>query len=140
MALSRPAGTPRKLICVPGEASRLPASGETVTAPPWSAELFNVAGVHCGPEAAAARWDAKANHNPRASAGPRMRARMDSIDRKQNKRVDRRTFLKGGLAVGGVLGAGLAIRAAADTTSGSPPASSPSPAPASPPRRPGGRP
>jgi arylsulfatase A-like enzyme len=100
--------------------------------------LFNVAGVHAGPVAATARWAARANPNPRASAGPRMRARMDSIDRKQNKRVDRRTFLKGGLAVGGVLGAGLAIRAAAETTSGSAPPRRPAPAPATPPVRPGG--
>jgi arylsulfatase A-like enzyme len=41
---------------------------------------------------------------------------MESIDPKQHMRVDRRTFLKGGLLAGGVLaGAGLAIRAAADT-------------------------
>jgi arylsulfatase A-like enzyme len=42
---------------------------------------------------------------------------MESIDPKEHKRVDRRTFLKGGLAAGGVLaGAGLALRAAADAT------------------------
>jgi arylsulfatase A-like enzyme len=41
---------------------------------------------------------------------------MDSIDPLEHKRVDRRTFLKGGLIAGGVLaGAGLAIAAAADT-------------------------
>jgi len=41
---------------------------------------------------------------------------MDSIDPRENRRVDRRTFLKGGLITGGVLaGAGLAIEAAADT-------------------------
>jgi arylsulfatase A-like enzyme len=41
---------------------------------------------------------------------------MDSIDPKEDKRVDRRTFLKGGLIAGGVLaGTGLAIRAAANT-------------------------
>ncbi len=49
---------------------------------------------------------------------------MDSIDPRENRRVDRRTFLKGGLIAGGVLaGAGLAIEAAADTggsTSSSP--------------------
>jgi arylsulfatase A-like enzyme len=59
-----------------------------------------------------------------------MMARMESIDRAQDKRVDRRTFVKGGLAAGGVLGAGLAIRAVADATSDSgPPPSSPSPPP-----------
>ncbi len=41
---------------------------------------------------------------------------MENIDPEQHRRVDRRTFLKGGLVAGGVLaGAGLAIRAAADT-------------------------
>jgi arylsulfatase A-like enzyme len=45
---------------------------------------------------------------------------MENIDPKQDKRVDRRTFLKGGLAAGGVLGAGLAIRAVSDATSDSP--------------------
>ena len=39
-ALSSPDGTPRKLICVCGEASRLPGSGDTVTDPSCSAELF----------------------------------------------------------------------------------------------------
>jgi arylsulfatase A-like enzyme len=46
---------------------------------------------------------------------------MENIDRDKDKRVDRRTFLKGGLVAGGVLGAGLAIRAAADATSDSQP-------------------
>ncbi|MCW3069652.1 MAG: sulfatase [Solirubrobacterales bacterium] len=54
---------------------------------------------------------------------------MDNIDRKQDKRVDRRTFLRGGLAVGGALGAGFAIRAVADATSDSGPPASTSPAP-----------
>jgi arylsulfatase A-like enzyme len=54
---------------------------------------------------------------------------MDDIDREEHKKVDRRTFLKGGLAAGGVLGAGLAIRAVADATSdsGPPPSTSPDP-------------
>ncbi|HEY4426879.1 MAG TPA: sulfatase-like hydrolase/transferase [Solirubrobacteraceae bacterium] len=54
---------------------------------------------------------------------------MDGMDRGEDKRVDRRTFLKGGLAAGGILGAGLAIRAAADATSdaGPPPSTSPTP-------------
>ena len=40
---------------------------------------------------------------------------MDSIDPDKHRRVDRRTFLKGGLLAGGVIaGAGFAIRAAAD--------------------------
>jgi arylsulfatase A-like enzyme len=43
---------------------------------------------------------------------------MDSIGPREHRRVDRRTFLKGGLIAGGTLvGAGLAIRAAADTAS-----------------------
>jgi arylsulfatase A-like enzyme len=44
---------------------------------------------------------------------------MENIDPENDKRVDRRTFLKGGLAAGGVVGAGLAIRAVADATSDS---------------------
>ncbi len=54
---------------------------------------------------------------------------MDSMDGQENKRVDRRTFLKGGAAVGGLIGAGLAIRAAAEATSdnGPPPSTSASP-------------
>jgi arylsulfatase A-like enzyme len=45
---------------------------------------------------------------------------MDSIDPKQHRRVDRRTFLKAGLAAGGVLAGGLAIRAVADTGDATP--------------------
>jgi arylsulfatase A-like enzyme len=40
---------------------------------------------------------------------------MESIDPNEHRRVDRRTFLKGGLIAGGVLAGGLAIRAVADT-------------------------
>ena len=48
---------------------------------------------------------------------------MDSIDPEEHRRVDRRTFLKGGLLAGGVIaGAGLAIRATADTDPATPPA------------------
>jgi arylsulfatase A-like enzyme len=52
---------------------------------------------------------------------------MENIDPEKDKRVDRRTFLKGGLAAGGILGAGLAIRAVADATSDSPLAPSAAP-------------
>jgi arylsulfatase A-like enzyme len=53
---------------------------------------------------------------------------MDSIDPKEHKRVDRRTFLKGGLAAGGaVLAGGAAIRAVADSTNGSTPTLPPAP-------------
>jgi arylsulfatase A-like enzyme len=46
---------------------------------------------------------------------------MESIDPKEHRKVDRRTFLKGGLVAGGVLaGAGLGIRAVADTGDGAP--------------------
>ena len=46
---------------------------------------------------------------------------MDNIDPEENRKVDRRTFLKGGLVAGGVLaGAGLGIRAVADTGDGTP--------------------
>ncbi|HYM55112.1 MAG TPA: sulfatase-like hydrolase/transferase, partial [Solirubrobacteraceae bacterium] len=53
---------------------------------------------------------------------------MESIDPEKDRRVDRRTFLKGGLAAGGLLGAGLAVRAVADATSDSGLASSAAPA------------
>jgi arylsulfatase A-like enzyme len=49
---------------------------------------------------------------------------MESIDPEEHRRVDRRTFLKGGLAVGGALAAGVAIRAVADTDA-KPPSSKP---------------
>jgi hypothetical protein len=42
---------------------------------------------------------------------------MDRIDPKEHRRVDRRTFLKGGIAGGVIAGAGLTIRAVADTSS-----------------------
>jgi hypothetical protein len=50
MARNSRAGTPRRLICVRGEESRLPGSGETVTAPPSTAEVSSAAGVHVGAE------------------------------------------------------------------------------------------
>ncbi len=55
---------------------------------------------------------------------------MDGIDPTEHRRVDRRTFLKGGLIAGGTIaGAGLAIRAAADTDGSSSPPPSTSPVP-----------
>ena len=51
------------------------------------------------------------------------------MDQEENRKVDRRTFLKGGLAAGGVLGAGLAIRAVAEATGDS---GTPGPAPVAP--------
>jgi arylsulfatase A-like enzyme len=58
---------------------------------------------------------------------------MESIDPKEHRRVDRRTFLKGGLLAGGlVAGAGLAIRAVADTPDTPSPPARPSPAPTRP--------
>ena len=125
-ACRSPAGMPRKLICACGEASRLPASGETVTRPSWSAELPELAGVQAGPDCRACA-PAGANPIPTATAGPRIRARMESIDPKQHRRVDRRTFLKGGLAAGGILAGGLAIRAVADTGDPTPPQPAPAP-------------
>ncbi|MHB8242039.1 MAG: sulfatase-like hydrolase/transferase [Solirubrobacteraceae bacterium] len=45
---------------------------------------------------------------------------MENIDPKQHKRVDRRTFLKTGMiAGGGIIGAGIGIKAVADATGGS---------------------
>ena len=43
---SAAAGTPRKLTWVSADASRLPGSGETVTAPASSAERSSDAGAH----------------------------------------------------------------------------------------------
>jgi arylsulfatase A-like enzyme len=60
---------------------------------------------------------------------------MESIDRPEHRRVDRRTFVKGAVAAGGVLaGAGLGIKALADGNSGGP--ATPSRAAASPPHPP----
>ncbi len=127
------AGTPRKLIWVAGEASRLPDTGDTVTDPAFIAELFNVAGVHVGPTSAAGAA-AAAGPKAKATPGPRMRARMETIDPKEHKRVDRRTFLKTGLIAGGAIaGVGLGIKAVADTTSESSSKSVPTPRAAPPP-------
>jgi arylsulfatase A-like enzyme len=130
--LSRAAGAPRKLIWVSGVASRAPDSGDTVTEPAFKAEVFNAAGRQAGPRctATALALDPK----PRATADPRMTARMESIDPPENRRVDRRTFLKTGLVAGGALaGAGLGIRALADTD-GTSRRGSAAPAGAAPPR------
>src|ERR1019366_3115343 len=62
------------------------------------------------------------------------RARMETIDPKEHKRVDRRTFLKTGLIAGGAIaGVGLGIKAVADTTSESSSKSVPTPRAAPPP-------
>jgi arylsulfatase A-like enzyme len=103
IAESSPAGTPCRLIWVCGAASRLPGSGETVTAPPRIAELLSVAGGHEGLACAAADGSA-----PIAQAAHRMRVRMENIDPEHNRKVDRRTFLKGGLIAGAGLAIGLA--------------------------------
>jgi arylsulfatase A-like enzyme len=133
--LSDRAGTPRKLICVSGVASRLPDSGETVTDPAFIAELFNVAGVQLG-AALDADAAAAASVNPNAAIGPTITRRMDGIGPRQDKRLDRRAFLKRGVAAGGLLGAGgLGIARLADATQDeaggasaaqSPPAAAPS--------------
>jgi arylsulfatase A-like enzyme len=102
---------------VRGEASRAPDTGETVTELPFRDELFNVAGVQAGPLGAAVA-EPPASPTPRANPSPRMRARMESIDRTEHRRVDRRTFIKTGLIAGGALaGAGLGLRAAAESSS-----------------------
>ena len=72
-------------------------------------------GTHVGADCAAAEAVRPANPIPRASNGPRTRARIDCMDPKQDMRVDRRTFLKRGAIAGGVLaGAGLGIKALAE--------------------------
>ena len=110
-----------------GVASRLPDSGETVTAPALIAELFNVVGAQLGAEAdadaaaipppAAAAAVTAAKVSPNAVISPTITTRMDSIDPQQDKRVSRRAFVKGGVAAGGLLGAGgLGIARLADAT------------------------
>src|SRR5437588_1428030 len=109
MCASSRAGTPRKLICVSGEASRLPGRGEIVTDPACRAESLSLAGVHMGAAAAGA---AIRNPSMTSAAGPTMRARMGPIDPNEHRHLDRRTFLKRGLIGGGALvGGGLGIRA-----------------------------
>ena len=59
-----------------------------------------------------------------------MRARKEIMDSEQHRRVDRRTFIKGGVVAGGVIaGAGLGIRALADTGSSRPKAAPAAPGP-----------
>ena len=56
---------------------------------------------------------------------------MDSIDPPEHRRVDRRTFVKGGLIAGGALvGAGIGIKAVADATNSTPAKPTPPPFPA----------
>jgi arylsulfatase A-like enzyme len=89
-----------------------------VTDPAFKADVFNVADVQRGARIAAA-GDSPATARPMPSAAdiPRIRARMQSMDPEQDKRVDRRTFLKDGLIAGGLLaGAGLGIARLADAT------------------------
>ncbi len=60
-----------------------------------------------------------------AVANPTITTRMDSIGEGKHKRIDRRSFLKGGLAAGGVLAAGgLGISRLADASQDSPPETS----------------
>src|SRR5438309_7636266 len=109
MCASSRAGTPRKLICVSGEASRLPGRGETVTDPAGRAESLSLAGVHMGAAAAGA---AISNPSMTSAAGRTMRARMGPIDPNEHRHLDRRTLLKRGLIGGGALvGGGLGLRA-----------------------------
>ncbi len=91
--------------------------------------MFKLAGVQAGPGPAAAV--AAASPKPKTTPGPRMRARMESIDPKENKRVDRRTFLKTGLIAGAIAGAGIGIKAVAGATNepAAKPALPPKPAP-----------
>jgi arylsulfatase A-like enzyme len=111
---SERAGTPRKLIWVHGEASRLPASGETLTDPAWSAETLRVAGVH-----GRAAFATAAQTSASAVASPTMSIRMQSMDPRQHRKINRRTFLRGGLIAGGALaGTALGVRATEDNKNG----------------------
>jgi len=92
--------------------------------------LSRLAGTHVGADCATAMAVRPANPIPRASNGPRMRARKEIMDSEQHRRVDRRTFIKGGVVAGGVIaGAGLGIRALADTGSSRPKAAPAAPGP-----------
>ncbi|HEV2922396.1 MAG TPA: sulfatase-like hydrolase/transferase [Solirubrobacteraceae bacterium] len=117
-----------------GDASRLPGIGETVTDPESTAELSIVAGVHLGAERDAAAL-AMAGTSTSVAAGPRMRARMASMDPKQDRAIDRRTFLRRGLAAGGLLAAGAAIGELADASTDSPSPPNPNVRAGSPPAR-----
>src|SRR5579871_4920092 len=78
-------------------------------------------GTHVGAFCAAAVAVRPANPRPRASNGPRSRARIDGMDEQQDMRVDRRTFLKRGAVAGGALvGAGLGIKALSEASGDSP--------------------
>ncbi len=58
---------------------------------------------------------------------------MENIDPREHRRVDRRTFVKGALATGGLLaGAGVGIKALADNGSGAAPIAAQAPTPATP--------
>jgi arylsulfatase A-like enzyme len=77
--------------------------------------LPNVAGTQGGVAAAAAAADPPSA--PAASAGHKIEARMSDMSRGHDRRLTRRTLLKGGLAVGALaVGAGV-IKAGADADS-----------------------
>ena len=93
-------------------------------------------GTHVGADCAAAVAVRPANPRPRASNGPRTRARIDSMDYGQHMRVDRRTFLKRGAIAGGALaGAGLGIKALAEASGDQPRQATPPVEPDRPPAR-----
>jgi arylsulfatase A-like enzyme len=117
-----------------GDASRLPGIGETVTDPESTAELLIVAGVHAGAGRDAAA-PANGGTSNSVAAGPRMKARMAGMDPKQDRAIDRRTFLRRGLLAGGLLAAGAAIGEFADANTDSQSGPSPNVRAGSPPAR-----
>src|SRR5205823_762500 len=82
----------------------------TVTEPASTAEELTVCGTQRG--AACARV---ASVRPSAVNSPTMSTRMASIDPREDRRVDRRTLLRRGLAASAaLLGGAFGIRAAAE--------------------------
>ena len=77
-------------------------------------------GVHVGAVRDAAALVAGVTSSS-VTVGPRMRARMASIDPDKDKSVNRRTFLRRGLLAGGLLAAGTAIGELADAATDSEP-------------------
>ena len=90
-ALSSPAGTPRKLICVCGVASRLPGSGETVTAPSSSAGVVQRARrAGRGRSAARERLRASQPKRQQRSSGRRSGHAAEAMRADEDKRIDKR--------------------------------------------------
>jgi len=106
--------------------------------PSGGAEVFNVLGAQVGvgtvASAFAGEGSEQCQHASEPDAG--LERTRKSMRADENKRIDRRAFMRKGLIAGGVLAGGsLAISRLADTTDGSDAQQTPAPAPAQPARR-----